>query len=221
MKHTDLRVANDNVRVTAIFGPFGLDVAEGARDRQPSGEYTQGSLNIKVFFIGARGSLRESLSAVNLTSSSLDALPFQLTVGLVVSADHSSLTARVQTHNASAVTNVNDVGGIVNYYNTDRAAARTLGSHDLTRILLLGSSLSELHQLDVGLLTIFEARCDRRFRLLGEFFVLNNKVVQVVSKVVRAHRASMSIEHAKEAHPGPLHASRNLLLLWLRDVNHD
>jgi hypothetical protein len=99
----------------------------------------------------------------------------------VVPAHHSGLAARVQTHYTSAVANVNDVGSIVNYYNTDRAAARTLGSYDLTRILLLGSSLSDLHQLDVGLLAIFEARCDRSFGFLGEFFVLNNKVVQVVS----------------------------------------
>ena len=181
LKHADLRLAHNNVRVATVFGSFGLDVAEGARNGQTAGEYAQGSLNIKVFFVGACGSLRKSLSAVYLTSGGLDPLPLQLAVGLVVPAHDGGLAARVQTHDTPAVPHVNDVGGVINYYNADRAASRTLGSHDLARILFLSPGLGDLHQLDIALLTFFKAGRDRSFRFLREFIVLHDEVVQVIS----------------------------------------
>lgn len=56
--------------------------------------------------------------------------------------------------------------------------------------------------------------------ILWELFILNHKVMQVISKVVRTSRASMPVKYSKEADLWPLDVYI-CLVLWLKDVEND
>lgn len=141
----DFGLANDNVHVAAVAGPFRLDIAEGLGDGQSPWKHSQWSLHIKILLVRRGGSLRKGLRPVYLTSGSLDALAFYLTVGLVIPTQHGRFSAAVHGHEAAAVTHVDRIGHIIyNNYNYS-AAAGPLRADILPRVLLLGPHLGLLH----------------------------------------------------------------------------
>lgn len=59
------------------------------------------------------GCFSESLSAVNLTSSGLNSDFFLFIVGFVISAQNSDGGSSVNGHDASTVSNVDDIGDVI------------------------------------------------------------------------------------------------------------
>lgn len=85
LEHLDLWLADDDVLVSTVLGPLGLDIAEGTRYRKPSRKHSQRPLHIEVLFLGCRGCLGECLSSVNFTTGSLYSDALLLIIGLMVS----------------------------------------------------------------------------------------------------------------------------------------
>lgn len=77
---------------------------------------------------------------------------------------------------------------------------------------MLGPSLCLFDQRQEVALTLPKALFDSLDWILWELFVLDNKIVQVISEVVSAGRASVSIEHTKEADLWPVHVKVGFVL---------
>lgn len=168
-----------------------------------------------------RCSLGESLRAVNFATCCLDPASLIFVIRFVVSTEHSSVSTCIHGHEAARIAHVYNIGGVIYYNNTNRAAARSLWTYLLTRISLLSLSLSHLNQMNKVAFAFLESRDDAFLRMQGELLILDDKVVQIVAQVVRAGSPSVSIEDAKEANLGPFDTRWQLLVLWLEDVEND
>jgi hypothetical protein len=106
---------------------------------------------------------------------------FLFIVGLVIARHDSDLRPSIQGHETAAVSNVDDVGGIVDYHDDGGARARALWAYLLPWHGLLGSSLSRFNERYEISLTFINTCGDGLFRVLWEVLILHNEVVEVVS----------------------------------------
>lgn len=90
----------------------------------------------------------------------------------------------------------------------------------LARHSILGTSLSDLNKVNKAPLAFIETALDGFLGKLRKFFVLHDKIVQVVSQVVCTCCPTMAIKDAKETDLGPIH-TQILLAFWLEDVEDD
>jgi len=64
--------------------------------------------------------------------------------------------------------------------------------------------LSDLHQVNEAALALLETAYDCFLRILGEIFVLNDKIVKVVTEVVRTSCTTVAVKNTEEANLRPL-----------------
>lgn len=95
---SDLRVANDNVRISAVLLPFRLYVTKCTWYWKSAWEHPQRSLNVKVFLFGWCCGFSEGLSAVYFSTRSLDTNSFLFVIGFVVSRYNRYLSPCVKRH---------------------------------------------------------------------------------------------------------------------------
>jgi hypothetical protein len=84
----------------------------------------------------------------------------------------------------------------------------------LARILLLRPCLSHFYQIYKTFFALSKTSGDSFLRVLRELFVLNNKVMKIVSQVISAGSAAMTIKNTEEANLGPFRVREALLRFW-------
>ena len=126
----------------------------------------------------------------------------------MVATQHCSLNATVHRHQAATVANIDNVSGIVYNYNTHRATPRALWCHLLTWMHFLRSSLCQLNQMDKVTLTLFKPCGNCFLRVLRELFILYHEVMKIVSQIIGAISASMTVKNSKKANLRPCNAFR-------------
>jgi hypothetical protein len=85
---------------------------------------------------------------------------------------------------------------------------------------VLGSGLGLLNQAEEVPLALMETLLDGLNGVLRELLILHDKVMEVVSEVVSACRATMAIKNSKKANLRPLDVQISLVL-WLEDIQND
>lgn len=85
---------------------------------------------------------------------------------------------------------------------------------------MLGPRLRHFDELNKITLALEKAAFNSLHRVLGELFVLNHEVVQVIAQIVSTRRAAVAIEHAEEADLGPLDVELGLVLRF-QDVENN
>ena len=138
----------------------------------------------------------------------------------MISGQDRNLGARIERHQATAISNVDNVRRVVDDHHHCGAGAGPLWTHLLARHGVLGSLLGHLDEADEAALALLEASNDRLLRELGEVLVLDDKIVQVVSEVVSAGSSTVTVKHSEEADLRPLDI-RVLLALGFQDVQDD
>ena len=83
---SNLRVANDNVRISSVLLSLCLNVSKGAGHGEAAWEDAQRALHVQIFLIGVRSCLGKSLCTVDLTACSLDSDTFLIVVRLVITS---------------------------------------------------------------------------------------------------------------------------------------
>ena len=172
-----LGFADDYVRVSAILRTLCLDVAESSGYREAAGEYSQWSLNIQVFLIRGGSGFSERLSSVDLASCGLDSYTFLIVVRLVISGKNCDLRASIKWHDTPTITNIDNIGHIVNNHYYCCTWSRSLRSYLLTWHRMLCPRLSNFDKIKEAALTLLEPCNDSLLRELREVFILYYKVV--------------------------------------------
>ena len=128
---------------------------------------------------------------------------------LVIGRESHDLASSIGWHASSTVSSVADVAHIIDNESHDSAWATSI---DVAYLELL--AFSKFKEKFLG---FFESIFDRLDWLLWKVVILDDKLMQVVSKEVSAYMPTMTIVNAKEWAFGPL-AAWKLLRLWLHNV---
>jgi len=85
---------------------------------------------------------------------------------------------------------------------------------------VLRPGLRLLHQAQEVALALSETFSDCLHGVLRKLLILNDEIVQIVSKIVSAGGAAVAVEYSEEANLRPLDIEV-LLVLWLQDIQND
>jgi len=113
----NLGVTDNNVRISSIFLSLSFDVTKGFGYRQATWEDSQWPLHVEVLFVGVSRRFGKGLRAVYFTTRSLDTNTFKLAIWLVITRARSNFGASIQRHKAAAITNIDDIGHIIDDHN--------------------------------------------------------------------------------------------------------
>jgi len=167
-------------------------------------------LNIEVLFIWARCGFCKGLGAVNFPPTCLDPQPLLLVIGLVVPGKHCNLASRVHAHDDSAVTDIDNVGGVVDDHDYCRARARAFRTDLLAGVCMLGALLSHLNKLDKISFAFSEPKLYSFLGIHRELLILDHKIVQIIPKVISTSSSTVAIKNSKEADLRPLNIELGL-----------
>jgi len=216
-KAFDVWITNNYIWVTTITRSLCFDISKGFGNRKSSWENSQWTLDVEIFLSRGCSCFGKGLSPVNLSSSSLDSNLFQLIIRLVISWENSDLCSCINRHHSSWVSHIDNVNHFIDYHDHVRTRSWPLWAHILPSHEVLGSCLCLLNKTEEIPLTLMESFLDGLDWVLRKLFILNHKVMQVISEVVSACRASMSIKHSEKADLRPLNIDVGLVL-WLENV---
>ncbi len=216
----DFWFTDNNIWVTSVTRLLCLDVTESSWHRQTAWENSEWALYVEVFFIWARSGFCEGLGAVNLSPTCLDPQPLLLVIRLVVPAKHCDLAPCVHAHDDSAVSDIDNVGSVVNDHNYCCTRTRAFRTDLLAGILVLGTLLSHLNQLDKISFAFSKAKLYGFLGVHRELIILNHKIMQIIPKVIRTSSSTVTIKNSKEADLGPLNIKLGLWF-WLENVQDD
>ena len=152
----------------------------------------------------------KSLSPIYFSACKLYTDFFLLVIWLMISRYHGNLGSTIHWQNSPAISDICYINHLIYNKNNVSAWARSLrpntGStiHHMTVMhLLLSLKVSFYHRYK-SIFAFTETLNQGFFRIFGEVFTLNNKVVEVVSEILSANMASMAVKDSKEAHLRPI-----------------
>lgn len=216
-KAFDVWITNNDIWVTTITRSLCFNISKSFGNRESSWENSQWTLDVEIFLSWGCSCFGKGLSPVNLSSSSLDSDLFQLIIRLVISWENSDLSSCINGHHSSWVSHIDNVNHFIDYHDHVRTRSWPLWANILPCHEVLGSCLCLLNKAKEIPLTLMESFLNGLNWVLRELFILNHKVMQVISEVVSACWASMSIKHSEEADLRPLNIDVGLVL-WLENV---
>jgi len=94
----DLWLAHNNIWITTILLSLSLNVTKCSGYWETTWEYSQRTLDVKIFFIWGRCSFSQCLGSIYLSSSCLDSNPFLFIIRLVVPWENGNLGSSIKWH---------------------------------------------------------------------------------------------------------------------------
>ena len=210
-------VAHDDIRITTEARTLCFNITESFRYWQTTWENTERTLNIKILLTRPLCCFCKCLSSVYFSSSCLNPDFFKFVIWLMVTRQHSNLRASINGHDCPGVTDIDDVDHIVNDHDNSGTRSRSLWIDCLSGHEVLGSCLSLFDQTQKVTFALSESLLNCFYWVLGKLLVLDNVIVQVVTQIVSAGWASMSIKNAEKANLRPLNI-QILLVLGFQDI---